>query len=161
MFCNLLVRSISVPWSNQFSLVFQYFELYILNKCFLDLYWILSRPSYMFSYLPYFLYWLILWSRLLEIMTVAQLVKIFSALYGTPKVHYHVNKRLPLGVLLSHMKSAHSLSLRYIATFSHLHLGLLSGLFPSGFPSKTYMHFSFVPCVLHAVPVSSSLIWWL
>jgi len=40
--------------------------------------------------------------------------------------------------------------------FSHLHVGLLNGLFPSGYLIKT--HFSSLLCMLHALPISS-LIW--
>jgi len=48
----------------------------------------------------------------------------------------------------------HSLTL-----FSHLRLGLSSGLFPSGFPTQIFMHFSFHPCVLHSPPIPSSFTW--
>jgi hypothetical protein len=41
----------------------------------------------------------------------------------------------------------------------HLRLGLPSGLFRSGFPTKICTNFSPLPCVLHAPPISSSLIW--
>jgi hypothetical protein len=41
----------------------------------------------------------------------------------------------------------------------HLHQGLTSSLFPSGFAAKPYMHSSSVPCVVHALPISSSLTW--
>jgi hypothetical protein len=37
--------------------------------------------------------------------------------------------------------------------FPHLCLGLLSGLFPSGFPTKVL-----TSCVLHTLPISSPLL---
>jgi hypothetical protein len=40
---------------------------------------------------------------------------------------------------------------------TYLRLGLRSGLFPSGFPTITSMHFSFPPFGLHVPPTSSSL----
>jgi len=42
---------------------------------------------------------------------------------------------------------------------SHLHLSLLSGLFPSDFPTKILYVFLILTCLLHAPPMSSSLIW--
>jgi hypothetical protein len=50
----------------------------------------------------------------------------------------------------------HPISLR--STY-HLRLGLPSGLFPSGFPTKILYAFIFSPIVLHATPISSSLTW--
>jgi hypothetical protein len=49
---------------------------------------------------------------------------------------------------------SHPISLRYILILSpHLHLGLASGLFPSGFPTKILYAF-----VLHALPIPAHLI---
>jgi hypothetical protein len=45
--------------------------------------------------------------------------------------------------------------------FTHLRVGLPSGLFLSGFPTISYMHSSSPPFVLHAPPTSSSLTWLL
>jgi hypothetical protein len=39
--------------------------------------------------------------------------------------------------------------------YTHLHLGLPSVLFPSGYPTNNLYIFS--PFVLHALPISSSL----
>jgi hypothetical protein len=44
--------------------------------------------------------------------------------------------------------------------FSHLSLGLPSGLVPSGFPTEILFCISHPPCMLRAAPLSSSLIWW-
>ena len=82
------------------------------------------------------------WSRvLLEKLTSFQLVKKFPALYGTPKVHYRINKcLLPVPVLcqLDQVHTPHPISLRYILILpSHPCLRLPSGLFPSGFLTKT------------------------
>jgi hypothetical protein len=41
----------------------------------------------------------------------------------------------------------------------HLRLGLPSGLFPSGFPTKILYEFIFSPWVLHVLLISSSLAW--
>jgi hypothetical protein len=53
-----------------------------------------------------------------------------------------------------------SVSLISISILSyHLHIALPSCLFPSGFPTKILQAFTFSPCVLHALPISSSLTW--
>jgi len=70
-------------------------------------------------------------------------------------VHCHVNKGPPLGPVLS-LKNAVSTRLTLIL-FSHLRLGLPSGLFYSGLPTKILYAFLICPCVLHASPISSSL----
>jgi hypothetical protein len=40
---------------------------------------------------------------------------------------------------------------------THLRLGLLNGLLPSGFPPISHMHSSSLPFVLHALHISSPL----
>jgi hypothetical protein len=50
-------------------------------------------------------------------------------------------------------------SQRSISLSSHLHLGLLTGLFISGFPINTLHAFIPSPCALHALPISSSVTW--
>ena len=51
-------------------------------------------------------------------------------------------------------KSTHSTSWRSILKLSsYLCLGLPSGLFPSGFPTKTCIHLSSPPYVLHSPPI--------
>jgi hypothetical protein len=86
----------------------------------------------------------------------------FLKILWNTKVHYHVHKRLPHFSILSQIKPVHTVP----SYFSNIHLnivlppmlGLLSGLFPSGFPPKSYMHSSSPSSVLHALPISSSLV---
>jgi hypothetical protein len=55
---------------------------------------------------------------------------------------------------------SHPISLRSILIlFIHLHRGLPSGLFPSGFRTNIVYAFVFAPLLLHALPISLSLIW--
>jgi hypothetical protein len=52
----------------------------------------------------------------------------------------------------------HPIFLRFILIiFSHLHLYLACGLFPSGFPTKTLYALLFARRMLHVLPISSSL----
>ena len=78
------------------------------------------------------------WCRiLLEKLTGLQLVKKFPAFLWNPKVHYRIDKRPPPAPILG-QTNPHPTSWRSILTLStHLRLGLPSGLFPSGFPTKT------------------------
>ena len=70
-----------------------------------------------------------------------QLVKKFPAFLWNPKVHYRTHKRCHLSLSWpSPIQSTypHPTSWRSILILStHLRLGLPSGLFPSGFPTKT------------------------
>ena len=58
-----------------------------------------------------------------------------------PKVHYRTHKRPPPFSILRHPNPVHyphpSSWRSILILFTHLRLGLPSGLFPSGFPSKT------------------------
>jgi hypothetical protein len=58
-----------------------------------------------------------------------------------PQVHYHIHKCPPPVPIMSHIypvQAPHPTSWRYILILpSHLRLSLPSGLFPSGFPTKT------------------------
>ena len=59
-----------------------------------------------------------------------------------PKVHYRTHKRPPPVSILGQSSPVqstypHPTSWRSILISTHLRLGLLSGLFPSGFPTKT------------------------
>jgi hypothetical protein len=54
----------------------------------------------------------------------------------------------------------HPIALRSILILStYLRPGLLSGLFPSRFPSNILYAVLFSPFVLHALPISSSMTW--
>jgi hypothetical protein len=61
---------------------------------------------------------------------------------GNPKVHYHVHRRTPMVSVLRQMHPIHTTpSLRSILISSYLCLGLLSGLFSSGFPTWIFYAF--------------------
>jgi hypothetical protein len=77
-----------------------------------------------------------------------------------PKVHYRTHKRPPPVPVLGQPNPVHTpTSWRSILILStHLRLGLPSGLFPSGFPTKTL----YAPCphpyAPHAQPISFSIL---
>jgi len=81
------------------------------------------------------------WTKvLLEKLTGSQLVKKFPAFNKTPKVHYHINKCPPPVPILNQLypvRAPKSHFLKILILSSHLRLGLPSGLFPSGFLTKT------------------------
>jgi hypothetical protein len=87
----------------------------------------------------------------------------FFKILWNPKVHYCVHKGTPLVPVMSQINPIH-ITRSYISktilniTF-HLNLGLPSGLFPYGFPTKILYAFLFSRCVPHALPISSPLTW--
>ena len=87
-------------------------------------------------------YLLTAWCRvLLEKLTGLQLVKKFSAFHGTQRFitaltsvrHLSLSWASPIQSIYPHPTSWRSI----LILSTHLHLGLPSGLFPSGFPTKT------------------------
>ena len=101
----------------------------------------------------YFRYLLTPWCRVLEKLTGLQLVKKFPAFYGTRRFITAVTSAHHLSlswVSLIHSTPPHPTFWRYILILpSHLHLGLPSGLFPSGFPTKTL-------CTPHLSPIRAT-----
>jgi hypothetical protein len=60
--------------------------------------------------------------------------------------HYRVHKSLPTVPIVKQMNPAHTFPLYFpkihpLILSCHLHIGLLSGLFPSGLPTKPFSHF--------------------
>ena len=99
------------------------------------------------------------WCRvLLEKLTGLQLVKKFPAFYGTRRFITALTSARQLSLsCASPIQSTypHPTSWRSILILStHLRLGLPSGLFPSGFPTKTLYAPSPHPYAPHAQPIS-------
>jgi hypothetical protein len=96
---------------------------------------------------------------------VAQLLQNFLTLYGTRRFftmftrahHWYLSWA---SLIQSIPPLPSSLRSNLILSY-HLHLGLPSGPFPSGFPTEILYAFLFYPYVLHALPISSSLKWTL
>ena len=120
------------------------------------------RPnSYLFQcHCQYLLtYLLTLWSRVLtEKLTTLHLVKKFPAFYGNRRFITAVTSARHLSLSwASSIQSIppHPTSWRpVLMLFSHLRLGLPSGLFPSGFPTKTPYTPLPSPYALHVPPIS-------
>ena len=99
------------------------------------------------------------WCRvLLEKLTGLQLVKKFPAFHGTRRfittltrvLHLSLSWASPIQSIYPNPTSWRSI----LILSTHLRLGLPSGLFPSGFPTKTlYAPFP-PPYVPHALPIS-------
>jgi len=104
------------------------------------------------------------WSRvLLEEVIGSQLVKKFLAYYGTRRyiTAFTSTRHLSLSWTRSIQSvPSHPTSWRSILILScHLRLDLPSGLFPSGFPTKTLCTPFLFPYVLHVPPTSLFSIW--
>jgi hypothetical protein len=85
----------------------------------------------------------------------------FTNILWYPMIHYRVHSSPPLIPILSQINPVHTTP-SYISKIcfnisSNLRLGLPNGLILSGFPPKSYMHSTSSPCVLRALPISSSL----
>jgi hypothetical protein len=99
--------------------------------------------TYLFTYILTYLlpYLLTPWSRvLLEKIAASQLVKKFPTFYGTRMfISTFTNVRhlfLSWARSIQFIPLSHFLKI-HLLFYSHLSLGLLSGLFPSSFPTKT------------------------
>ena len=96
------------------------------------------------------------WCRvLLEKLTGLQLVKKFSAFYGTRKFITALTSLRQLSLSwASPIQSIHPHPTSWIAVLilsTHLRLGLPSGLFPSGFPTKTLSSPLRATCPAHLI----------
>ena len=130
----------------------------------------MQNGAYMTS--PLIAYLLIPWSRVfLEKLTGSQLVKKFPAFYGTQKIITAFTSARHLSLSWARQiqsKIPHPTSWRFILILSsHLRLGLPSGLFLSGFLTKTlYKPLLFPICTKCPHPSHSSRfdhpnnIWW-
>jgi len=103
------------------------------------------------------------WTRVLEKLIVTQLVEKFSAFYEARKFITVFTRSCHWSLSWSkwiQSTSSHTLSLRYILILSsHLCIGLPSSLCIQVFWPQLCMNFSSLWCMLHAMPISSPLIW--
>jgi hypothetical protein len=92
------------------------------------------------------------WSRVhFEKLIVAQLIKQFPAIYGTRMFVTVLTGTYPEPDESSLHPPTHVFGSILILS-SHIRLGLPSGLYPSSFSTKIFMHFSSLPYVLHTPP---------
>jgi len=97
-------------------------------------------------------------SRVLEEVTVTQLVKNFPSPLWNPTVHYRVHNSPSMVLILRQMNPVH-LFLPYLPK-NHFNNTLPSTplssewSLPSSFRQKLFTHFSFLPYVLHVPPIS-------
>jgi hypothetical protein len=137
---SLYWRNFIVPvWTkSEFSL--QLYKIVKNNKCtsVLNVILLTFRPI-MKPVLEW--YWLTPWSRvLLEKLIGYQLAKRFPAFYGTQRFINTFTSARYLSLSRARLIQfiPHPISWRSILILSyHLHLGLPSGIFPSGFSTKT------------------------
>ena len=103
----------------------------------------LVQAAYLLTYL------LTPWSReLLEKLTDLQLVKKFPAFCGTYPIHKCRHPFLSWASLIQSIPPNLTSWRSILILFHHLCLGLRSGLFPPGFPTKTL--YTLLPYPIHA-----------
>jgi len=88
------------------------------------------------------------WDRTLSV------VKKFGVFCGTQNAHYRVHRSRPLLHILGLIKPVHALPSYFLKTHFNIISDTLGALFPSGFPTKPFMHIAttYMP---HAPPISS------
>jgi hypothetical protein len=96
----------------------------------------------------------------MELSTAREATTCAASILRNPKFRYIVQKNSPTLPILSQtypVDNTHSTPKRSILMLSiHLHLGLPSDLFPSGFLTSNLYTFLFSPFVPHVLPTSSS-----
>ena len=99
---------------------------------------------------------------LFEKLIFPQSLRKFPAFCGIRWLINRVHSTQPLVPLFNQINPVHFLPSYFFRSIiispSHLCLCIPVGLLPSGFPTKTCMHFSSVPRALHAPPISLPLI---
>jgi hypothetical protein len=87
----------------------------------------------------------------------------FPRILCNPKVHYRIHNSPPSVLILSQINPVHASSSHFLKIHlnirSHLRLGLPSGLFLSGLPTKTLYAIFLSPYVPHEPPISFFFIW--
>ena len=124
----------------------------------------LFLPSFLPSFITYLLAYLLYAAEsFLRSLSGSQLIKKFPAFYGTRRFITALTSASHLSISwASSIQSMppHSTSWKSILILPcHERLGLPSGIFPSGFPTKTLYTPLFPSHVLHAPPISLCSIW--